>query len=630
MIYLSLIFWFVLLLPGYAAMRWFAPRYVEGGLPGAIAVSMFATFALLSPINILGHALRVPLWLFSASIIVCVLAAAVLITKKKWWRDLRSLLIAGLCIELLIVAVDFVLAARVGSVFVGDAITHLSRIRLIMDEGLNNGHPFYGGAYFFPTYHTNIWHALLGSGAQLFGMRHHDLWFIALPVASLLIFGGVWELAWTVFQRQWPAWIAALFALGAYGSLPFLTYPNKLAPLWITPLLLAFVIDAIRNSNDWKPILLIACASLVIAQIHGLYTVFVVLVASPVLLGAIAFRGVRREYRPALFHALAGCALTIGIAFPAYSAMRTDTLEQRISAFAEPEEGDSVSAAELANNGVVTPKRPTRFGRGFTGKWWRMPLVLFIGAVLLLRFKPCRATTSIMLGYFVVCGFWLWIPQVYTPLVQVLGGEWVVARMSFIFRLSFFVIVAGGITAILDHLLRPQDSDRIPYAPWRLASLAALPIAIALFGPRNETFGWTTLLASARTPSDERMFELNSFHALQDLARTEIPAGSILLAPPALGVLMTTVTDCEVVYAYTNNLGAGNRARRALDLQVLTAGLTRPDERQYLLQSYDITYAAFLARPPRWATRNAVHTASVHVPMLGHPVTIIQFPEHAQ
>ena len=632
MIYLSLLYWLVLLLPGYTGLRLFMPRLVKSGPLGTIALSLLATFALLTPINIIGHTFRLPLAVLTGSIVVLVIGSIVVIIMNKWWRDIGRLLLAGVCVETLVIAVHFVLAARHGTILEGDAHTHLSRIRMLLDEGLLNGHPFYGGKFFFPTYHTNLWHAIFASGAQLFGLRAHDMWWTALPVAGLLIAGSIWQLTWTVFQRAWPAWAAALFAVGTYGSVPFLVYPNKVAPLWVLPLVLAFVIDAIREPKQWKPIVLIAAAVLVLGQVHGLYTVFAVLVAVPVLSVVLIGNAMRRQWRVALFRALAIGAVMIGLAFPLYSAWRSDVLESRITALAEPQEGEAAQSPTPTSTTAATVAKPaSQFGRGFTGKWWRMPFVLSIGILCAIVLKSSRTAVVVLLGFFLCTGAWLWLPFLYQPLSDALGEDWVIARMGIVFRIIFFAIVTGGITALLDFGIQklPADLPIKRIAPWRIASLAAVWIGATLFAPK-ELYGWKTFRETAQTDAEVRRERLDSLRTLEDFARTNIPADAVILAPPALGMIFTSLTDCEVIYAYMSNFGAENRALRELDRAVMLRDSTLTSERNTLLRQYNVSCVVLLGNPPLWVRRDAVSSETVEVPLLDLPVSIHRLPEHDQ
>lgn len=618
---LSLIVWLALLLPGYAAMRLAAPRFVQAGLPGTIAVSMFAAFALASPVNIIGHVFGAPLWILTAWLIALFVASLIIITRCRWWSELRTLLVAALCIELVIVLVDLILAARVGTFLLGDAHTHLSRIRLVIDHGMINGHPFYGGQYFEPVYHTNLWHALIGCAAQLTGAGHRGVWWAVHPVATLLIVGGFWQLGWAVFQRTWPAWMAALFALGAFGSVPYLAYPNMLAPLWLVPIALSLVIDAIRRRElDWFSIAMLAAVGIVIGQVHGLYIIFLALTVTPVLAAVIIVHLSRRAVRPAVHTALCAAALTIGLAFPAYSVLRLDRFDANTVAVAANDAADDTTAEDVAH-------RPNRFGVGFTGRWWRLPLVLLSGAVLLVLLKQQRDAVAVMLGIFVAAGVWLWTTPLYGWLVSLFGDDWIIDRLGVMLRIGFIILTAGGIAALLDMWLQRARIARWRWQPWRMASLAAPPIGAMLFAPAGE-FSWTAYLTAARRPADQRRYVLDELNALQAFASREIPSGSVILAPDGLGIILTTMTDCQLVRAFRNNLGVPDKRDRRHDRAAMLSLHTPPDVRQRLFEQYDVTCLVFVGRLPYWAPTDPNATARTRFPLLDRTITVVRLDHH--
>ena len=85
--YASLFFWLALLLPGYVLVRYVWQDDLRSGLLGTIGLSYLAVFTLLSPVSILCYLLHTPVAVFSAAYAVAVLAGALEITRRGWWRD---------------------------------------------------------------------------------------------------------------------------------------------------------------------------------------------------------------------------------------------------------------------------------------------------------------------------------------------------------------------------------------------------------------------------------------------------------------------------------------------------------------------------------------------------------------
>src|SRR5262245_14069772 len=109
--YLSLLFWLALALPGYAVVRRLWTDDLRSGLLGTISVSYLATLTLLSPISILCYIFRAPVAVFSIACVLLIVIAAIDITMRKAWRPLGTMFLAALGIELLVVLADVALGA---------------------------------------------------------------------------------------------------------------------------------------------------------------------------------------------------------------------------------------------------------------------------------------------------------------------------------------------------------------------------------------------------------------------------------------------------------------------------------------------------------------------------------------
>ena len=93
--YWPLLFWLLLLLPGFALLRAVWRDALTAPGPVVISLSFLATLGLLSPLSIAFYAAGAPLALFSIAIVGLVIGSIVEITRRGWWRDalpgLRSL-----------------------------------------------------------------------------------------------------------------------------------------------------------------------------------------------------------------------------------------------------------------------------------------------------------------------------------------------------------------------------------------------------------------------------------------------------------------------------------------------------------------------------------------------------------
>ncbi len=86
--YVTLLFWLGLALPGYVVVRLWAKDDLESGLLGTLGLSYLATLAVLSPVSIACYLVGAPLSVFSAACCLSVLVAVVELTRRQWWGGL--------------------------------------------------------------------------------------------------------------------------------------------------------------------------------------------------------------------------------------------------------------------------------------------------------------------------------------------------------------------------------------------------------------------------------------------------------------------------------------------------------------------------------------------------------------
>ena len=372
-VYSSLIFWLLLGIPGYAALRRFDADQLNSGLLGAICLSYLGTLILLTPVIIIGYLFRLPLAVFSGAYVVLVVAGLLDLFRMKAWRDMARLAAAAVGVELLLLAGDMWLSARTGSIMTADATVHLGRIRFLLDHGMSNADQYMAGDYFFHLYHTNLLHTLCAAAAQLTGVSHFGVWFAALPWAKLLAASGAYYLAWSVFGRRWPAWVAAAFVIGMQGPVTFMIYPNKLAPFWLLACVLGLVVQVCCEPR-WRIAVWIGGAILVVGQIHSLYGGFALVLCGPVVAAAVVVHW-RRSGRGVATLVGCGVALTLFLPFALLAkphpvaAEKDDAVAEAVDDVAGEEptaadpELDAHRFIDLGNAGFI--KRPfDGFGSG--------------------------------------------------------------------------------------------------------------------------------------------------------------------------------------------------------------------------------------------------------------------------
>ena len=200
---LPLLFWAMLLVPGYSLARRFMPDELEGGLLPGLAVSWVTCFSVLAPLVVVGYLVGVSIWIPVVVVAAFVLWGCFDVAASGAWRKVGRLMLASFCIELVLLGIEFVFSVRHGSILAADARVHLARIRFLFDHGLTNLDPFVGAGNPYPIYHTNLHHALFAAGSRLVGVEPVTFWFGSLAVAKMMIASGMAYLAWAVLGGRW-------------------------------------------------------------------------------------------------------------------------------------------------------------------------------------------------------------------------------------------------------------------------------------------------------------------------------------------------------------------------------------------------------------------------------------------
>jgi hypothetical protein len=575
LIYRSLLFWLALLLPGYVVVRAVFRRDLHSGLLGTLAVANLATWGLLSPVSILCYVFRAPVWVFSTACSVAILAAVFEITRRRWWGALGKLLIAGSSVALLIVALDMIASARVGAFADGDARVHLARIRFLLDYGFNNDDPFVAVRYFFPLYHTNLHHALYAACAQVTYLDHHGVWWTSLAWGKLLAASGAYYMAWCLFENRWAACGTAVFAVLCQAPLTFLVYPNKLAPLWVIPVMIGSAVQAGRSPCPWQVPAKIGIGSLVLGQLHGLYAAFAGLLLGPPL-GALA--GVKLARRRPGGRWLACCVLALGVALPFVWASEVGSRPRGTgpAPSAGTTNGKTGRFVRFENGWVMHNPR-----HGIGSQYgWRAAL-LAAGAAVALRTNR-RKEAGVLLGVVGTAAALLYIPPVCSILLRLAGREWILARLQFAMYLGFIGFVPAVIVFLMNGLVRTR---------WVLAGLTILVSGLALpYAWRSGTFTWSAYGRALTAPKAVRTISLWGPRTNAALLAAHVPAGSTVLVRAANAAGVVAAYDCHVVASNTASNGVVDQAQRRKDLARMLARKTPWPRRRALLRQYGVTH----------------------------------------
>ncbi len=608
--YASLLFWLALAFPGYVLVRRCAAEELRSGLLGTLGVSYLATLALLSPVSILCYVVGAPLALFSAACALAVLAAVVELTRRRWWGELGRLVLAAASIELAILVIDLVLGARTGAIIGGDARVHLARIRCLVDHGFNNLDPYVAAPAFFPTYHTNILHALYAACVQLTSVDHLGAWFASLAWGKLLVASGMYYLVWCVFERQWAAWLAAVCVVGIQGPVTFLVYPNKLAPLWVIPCMIGFSVRAWSAGCPWSCCARLGIGSLVLGQLHGLYAIFAVILLAPGLAALGAYRLVRR--RPDGRRVLA-CVVILGAGLPFALISAAKTTEaareddapsglvavEAAAAFSGPP-GAPATAEAATPGGESADTSFRRFDngwqrknplRGFGAGGWRFVL-LAVGIVAALT-SPRRGSAWAVVAVVAAVGVVLYVPPVYTLAVRVLGAPWIVARIESVLSTCLIALLVPAVAVRLE----PRVHGWVARGA---ISLVCLALSIP-YAQHRDPYDWPSYLRNALAGRGERRTIINEFRNVRRLVTDSIPPGETVLVNAETGMWTVMLHDCHIVAAASSNNGVQDIAQRRADLDLMLADDTPWTLRRHLLDTYGIRRFVPMSPESVWA-----------------------------
>ncbi len=615
--YVSLLFWLAMVFPGYVAMRRVQAGdhddppagtrcHTQSGLLGTVAVAYVGTLGLLSPVSILCYLLRLPVAAFSCVCAALVVAAVVEITRRRWWADLGRLVTAAISIELAILAVDLLMGARVGAHLDGDTRVHLARIRFLLDHGFSNYDPFIAGQFFFPIYHTNILHAVYAACGQLTGVDHFGVWFASLVWAKLMVASGIYYLVWCVFDRSWPAWLAAVYTIGLTGPVNFIVYPNKLAPLWLLPVLVGFAVRDLGGRCTWSSCVKLAVGSLVLGQMHGLYSAVEVVVLAPVL-GTAAVNKLVRKRPDRWPAALCAVGLLAALPFPLASKLGT------------PEPIRPAGATQPAARGPIDHPGFLRVG----DRWWMVDphegftaggarVAMLAGGIAVSLIGSRRRYAIVLAAVVGVMALVLYTPPLCTAALAAVGQPWILGRFECILRMGLTALLVPGIAFLLESWIRPTGWKPVPHGWVRgLIAVGVLFLGIASASP-TKMHNWTTYRQRAVTGQAdvdpegpaEKLQRLRNYRRVFE---EFIPRGETILAPLEAGLSAVMLHDCHIVAGARGNNGVPDFAQRRRDVGQMLADDTPWPQRRALLQKYGAgdhmyLWPSGLSAVPQWAT----------------------------
>ncbi len=577
MSYFPLLFWAALVIPGYALLCRFDRDELKSGLPGVLALSYLATFVLISPVAIAGYWLRFPLIILSAWCVLLVAAGLVEIVRGGHWRRMGQLLMGALGVELLLLLIDLVGSARVGTILGGDAIVHLGRVRFLLDHGLSNLDPVVAGEFFYPIYHTNILHALCAAGAQLTGGDYLSVWMMALPLAKLLVVGASFYLAWTVFERHWPAWTVAVFVLVAQGPVRFLPYPNKLAPLCVLVFMFAFVVELWRRPS-WRPVIKLAGGALLLSQLHVLYGGFALILLGPVLGVLAVLYLVQRRPGAGLLGAAAAALL---VCMPLTIATQVNRARPaRARAAAQTAVEPSVNWEHFIRVGDDMLIRDPR--RGFGG-WHGYRLLWLAGGVTCAWLVRRERETVLLMSVAAIAAAIFFFPPLCSAAIRVLSEGWILRRLEIVWYSLLVVFVPGAVAALLG-----QRWIRVRWLQ-SVLSLAVIPLSLHMI-PQNAPYDWRTYGAIAASTARERTFTRELVRDTRRMLAEHLPPGATVLADPGRGMRLVQAYDCRLIAPRRGSMGVPGLQRKRKDVWQMLSDRTPETERRELLDRYGIEY----------------------------------------
>ncbi len=611
-------FFALLALPGLAALRRFQRPMLGEGVLAAIGPSYLASFALLTPVSVLGYALRWPITVLAVAYVVAV-SIALLALWPSLWSSLRAAyavralprpdwlsLVVGL-----LVAADMLLAARVGGHPLGDGHYHLGRVRSLLDYGFQSWDPRSAARSFDAAYHTNLYHARLATAAKLTGLPPYEVWAYALPWTKLLSAAAIYRFALVAVGKRSAALVAVACAVLWSLSRTTFVYPNALAPYALLPLALSFGLELGQRETRVVGALGLGLGAIALAQVHTLYYVFLCIALGPCLLVVLGV--IQRDVRALALSAV----LLVGAPWLWQSARRgpvgpeaaasvedeADDGEDEAGSVSEAAErqdereadeaDDEAEQAERASGRVQLSlaRKERRHSRGFvpvaggltmldpSALWHpettRLHLVLALGCGLLLT---RRRQLAMLAGVALTLLLVLHVPWLCTPLVRAAGAPWIVRRLIGVQD----AIAIGTVPAVLAYLVSGTSSA------WpRL--LLALTVSLGygqLQGIDARAWKRKDIVADAISGKPLRRW-LGSQRRRSELL-ADVPSGAVLVTTLGRAPEIAGICDCYPLAFLPEhgNHGMFDMAQRRVAQHQILDPRTPLDERLALMRRF--------------------------------------------
>jgi hypothetical protein len=554
------LFWALLLLPGLAVARRWAPREVERGALSAVALGYAATLALLSPLSLLCYLLRLPAWAFSTAVALAIATGAVALARMKPWRGWRWPRAPEVLLGALLLTVHLVLAARLGSWLDGDATYHVGRTRDLLDHGFSNRDFYTALTSWNYAYSLNLMHALCAASVQLTGQDQLLAWSDSLPWAQLVIAAAHYHLAHVLFGRSAAGWLAVAIVVVLRAPETYAFYPNLLAVGWLAPLLVAYGCAAHAPAMQTRTTAAtLALLAFVLGQVHAMYWGFCAVALVP-LFGLRLAHALRADRSRARWFALCLLAVLAGAPFAAVTryagaaAQATQLPAELAVPFDLPparartprDSPPNTDTPALAAGGGHLEKQLEHRAGGLAVPVERAGGLLFLalGALALALCVGLERTRRLPL--LALCAAAVTLLAI--PLLPPLAGFFIahglpgfgVARMVTLACSLLIAAIAGAVALLVERLPRPQ-----------LALAAALVLcaigSTQLLGhaPRS----YREHVNQALAPAAERHTLRQEQRDRQALLRAHVPRGELVLATLREARYATMLHDVRVLAA---------------------------------------------------------------------------------
>jgi hypothetical protein len=593
----------VLGLPGYALLRRFHPETLDRGAPSSIALSYLASFALLSPISIAGYLLHLPLFVFSASIVLCVLGASIWLVRhfrlpQRWPRPSPIGILVGLAI-----AADLAAGLRAGSYISGaDGPFHVARVRMLVTYGFNSWDPLLYGARFDPIYHTNIYHAVLAAAAQLTSRSALEVWVFTLSWAKLVSVVSIYHLTHVVLDRRWLAWVAAGVFTALVAPDPLLTLPHNMSVYFLLALGLAFALELLQGEAPLRSIVGLAACAALLPQVHGLVYLILCFSVAPVLLARLAFAQLRqRPERRALLYAV----FALGLGTPWFAPHVWERLQPAVAPSGATS-GHAADAGRGESPNTVSPRDAHLMYLGFIQlpsglrmydpallKDWNNETTQLLSALVAGLFTRRRRAFLLLAPMVAVVLALLYVPQLCTLAIVLVGRGWIIARFIALIGCLKMALFPGAWLLLIERL--GELAPRMPVivrtlgaSAFRLAALAAT----TYYAQTVESPPWTWAGYVANVKAAPRLSEVAELAKTAALLRRAVPVGAILAAEPAYWHVLGMVCDCFPLALPANrgDYGVPDMAQRREALGKLIYTDASTEERRSAARHYGVRY----------------------------------------